>query len=187
MASTESGERRINLKAIVVERLHDPLQLRILVTIVILLVGYIGVYMPLNAHITETTQRLNRDRKLGELADTVERLQTQCSRFEKRVPQQTDTKEWLQYMHSGVRQFPVKLSRLDCLDPKQIGPYKAIVLEVEVQGSFFELDRFLRWVESNPRLMRVDDISLALAKSKQKAKENKNDMVLRLTVLGMAG
>jgi len=42
------------------ERLHDPLQFRIFVTGVILAVGYVGVYMPLDSRIAETTQRLTK-------------------------------------------------------------------------------------------------------------------------------
>jgi hypothetical protein len=46
MTPTEPGERRTGLKAIVLERLHHPLQLRLLVMGAVLLAGYGGVYMP---------------------------------------------------------------------------------------------------------------------------------------------
>ena len=105
---------------------------------------------------------------MAELADSLEQLQAQCSSFAKRLPQQADSKEWMQYMHEGIRGFPLKLSKLDCLTPKQIGPYQAVVLTIELEGSFFDLDQFLRWLESNPRLLRVDDISIALAKGNER-------------------
>jgi hypothetical protein len=49
----------------------------------------------------------------------------------------------------------------------------------------------LRWIEANPRLFRVDDISIALVHGKQlnldKSERNLDDMVMKLTVVGMAG
>ena len=101
MIPTESGDRRAGLKAQLLERLHDPLQLRILVIGVVLLGGYVGVYMPLGDHIATTTQMISRERKLAELAESLEQLQTQCRAFAKRLPQQTDSKEWTEYMHEG--------------------------------------------------------------------------------------
>ncbi len=94
MIPSGTDERRADLKSSLLERLHDPLQLRICVVAVVLLAGYFGVYVPLNGQITETTQKLDRDRKMLELAGSVERLQKQFHQFENRVPQQTDSKEW---------------------------------------------------------------------------------------------
>ena len=190
MAPTETGERRADLKAQLLGRLHDPLQLRILLIGAVLLAGYAGVYTPLTAQIAETTTKLGRERKMAELANSLEQLQARCGSFAKRIPQQADSKEWLQYMHEGIRRFPLKPTKLDCLTPRQVGPYRAVVLTIALEGSFFDLDQFLRWLETNPRLLRVDEINIALAKSKemskQKGEENKDDMVMQLTVLGMA-
>jgi len=189
MAPTETGERRVDLKAQLLGRLHDPLQLRILLIGAVLLAGYIGVYTPLTAQIAETTIKLSQERKMAELANSLEQLQARCGSFAKRIPQQVDSKEWLQYMHEGIRRFPLKLTKLDCLTPRQVGPYRAVVLTIALEGSFFDLDQFLRWLESNPRLLRVDDISIALASSNERANmgsaRNKDDMIMRLTVLGM--
>ena len=190
MIPAETGERRAGLKAHLLDRLHDPLQLRILLIGLVLAAGY-GVYMPLSAQIAETTDKLSRERKMAQLADSLEQLQAQQRSFEKRLPHQADSKEWMQYMHEGIRGFPLKLSRLDCLGPRQIGPYRVVVLQIELEGSLFDLDLFLRWLESSPRLFRADEISIALAKAKQQGKEkseqNLDDMVMKLTVLGMAG
>jgi Tfp pilus assembly protein PilO len=183
MIPLETEERRASLKAKLLERLHDPLQLRIVVMGVVLLAGYGGVYMPLAARIGEKTQRITGERKLAELAEGVEQLQAQCRGFAKRLPQNTDGKEWMQYVHEGIRRFPLKLSKLDCPASKQIGPYKAIILQIELEGSFFDVDRFLCWLESNPRLFRADDITIAPGKGK----DNKDSMMMKLTVLGMAG
>jgi Tfp pilus assembly protein PilO len=188
MASTETGERRADLKAQLLERLHDPLQLRILVIGVVLFVGYAAVYAPLVAQIAEMQNRLSREQKKAELAANLEQLQARCNRFAKRIPQQADSREWLQYMHEGIRRFPLRPTKLDCLTPRQVGPYRAAVLTITLEGSFFDLDQFLRWLESNPRLLRVDDISIAVASHSGKDKTGvaeKDDMIMQLTVLGL--
>jgi Tfp pilus assembly protein PilO len=191
MTQTPSGDRRSNLKAKLVERLHDPLQLRILLIGAVLAAGYFGVYTPLTAQIAETTGKIGRERKLAELADSLEHLQTQVGMFAKRLPYQADSKEWLEYMHEGIRGFPVKLYRLDCLTPRRTGPYQVVVLQIEVGGSLYDLDKLLRWLETNARLFRVDDIMIGMAygrqPSKEKSEQNLDDMVMRVTVLGLAG
>jgi Tfp pilus assembly protein PilO len=182
MIPLETEERRTGLKARLLERLHDPLQLRIVVIGAVLLAGYGGVYTPLAAQVGETTRQITRERKMAELAEGIEQLQKRCTAFAKRLPQHTDGKDWVQYVHEGIRQFPLKLSKLDCLDPQQIGPYKAIVLQIELEGPFLDLDQFLRWLESNPRLLRTDFINITPAKDKK----NNGNMVMKLTVLAMA-
>lgn len=202
MIPGDTGERRADLKSRLLERMHDPLQLRITVLGIVLFLGYSGVYLPLDAQISATKQELVRERKLADLASSLEQLQSQCRSFAKRLPQQADSKEWMQYMHEGVRSFPLKLSKLDCLPPRKVGPYPIVVLKLELEGSYYDLDQFLRWIESNPRLLRADEIDISLAKivkvvekgkdkskdkSKEVEKEPKDDMVMRVTVLGLAG
>jgi Tfp pilus assembly protein PilO len=191
MASTEIGERRADLKAQLLERLHDPLQLRILLIGVVLLAGYAGVYTPLTAQIAETTTKLNREQKLADLAASLEQLKARCGTFAKRIPQQADCKEWIwiQYMREGIRRFPLKLTKLDYLAPRQVGPYKAAVMAIVLEGSYFDLDQFLRWLETSPRLLRVDDLSISLSGGSEKGSTggagNKDDMIMQLTLLGL--
>jgi Tfp pilus assembly protein PilO len=190
MAATETGERRTDLKTQLIERLHDPLQLRIFVLGLVLAAGYFGVYSPLVAQIDEAKDKLSHEQKRAELAANIEQLQARCSRFAKRIPQQTDGKEWLQYMHEGIRRFPVRLTKLDYLSPRQVGPYRAAVLTVALEGSFFDLDQFLRWIEANPRLLRVDDIGIGLVGGNKNANnaaaaDDRDNMTMQLTVLGL--
>ena len=167
MSATESGERRSTRKTNLLERLHDPVQLRIFLVSVVVLLGYAVVYMPLRDQIAQKTKKLDREKTLLDVAGRFEQLQEQYHRFEQRVPQQADTKEWVQYVLEGTRTLPVKLSKLDCREPISVGPYKAVVLQMELEGSFFDLNKFLRWVESNQRLLRADEITISAAKGSQ--------------------
>jgi Tfp pilus assembly protein PilO len=160
MIQAESEERRSGLKGIIIEQLHDPIKLRIVVVAVVLLAGYIGVYSPLSEKIHDKTKRIKRDTELLELAERVEGLQKQYSVVADRIPLQTDSKDWLQFMIEEMRGFSLRMSTLNCPDPVQIGPYKVFTIKMDLEGSFVELDRFLRWVETNKRILRIDEITL---------------------------
>jgi type II secretory pathway component PulM len=181
MIPSGNEERRSDLKSNLLERLHDPLQLRICVLVVVLATGYFGVYVPLSGKIIDTTKKLERDRKMLELAGSIEQLQKQFHHFEDRVPQQADSKEWVQYVLEGIRQLPVNLISLDCKTPKEIGPYRAIMLQVQLEGTFFELDQVLRWLEANRRLLRADEVTLSPGRGVR------GTITMHLTLLGMTG
>jgi Tfp pilus assembly protein PilO len=184
MSPTESGERRGSLKSNLLARLQDPVQLRIAVILVVFLVGYALIYTPLQEQIDATNRKLSRDRGLLEVAKDLEELQKQYRTFAERVPQQTDSKEWVQCLLQGIGQFPLKMSKLDCRDAKPIGPYKAVVLQIELEGSFGELNKFLEWLETNKLLLRADEIRFAPPRG---GDANADNLTMFLTVLGMTG
>ena len=185
MVPGETGERRAGLRGQLIDRLHDPLQLRMIVIGLIVGVGYLAVYTPLEERISQTLEKINHERKLGELAIKIEQLEGQCGKFVKLLPQQSDKKEWLQYILEGARRFPVTLTNVDVTASKQVGPYQAAVLRIEATGSYYDLDQLLRWFEANPRLLRVDTIDIGLVKGGDKP--DKDLLVMQLTVLGLGG
>jgi len=189
MSAHDAGERRGDMKSKLLDGLHDPLQLRILVIGEALAIGYGGVYVPMPAQIDQVQSKLAQDKKLSDLAQNIEHLETQCKKFEKLLPKNTDDKEWLHYIHEGVRLFPLRVVKIEGLAPRKVGPYPVYVFQLELEGTFYDLDAFLRWIETNSRPLRVDsiDLSLLAAKSGGKGKGNKDEMVMKMVVLGMAG
>jgi type II secretory pathway component PulM len=161
------------------ERLRNPVRLRVLVTGAMLLVGYMGIYAPLSGRIDQTSAKLNKERRLQALAGEIKCLQAEVDRFQARLPEETDTNEWVQYVIDGIGRFPLKLIALDSDSPRRVGPYEAVVLHIEVEGEFHHLDSFLQWLETNERLFRVDSASIAPSRG-----EN-DHRVMQLTLLGM--
>ena len=160
------------------ERLHDPLQFRIFVAVVALGIGYMGVYTPLSDQITETTQKLKQARELQNLNDQISDLRGEVNRVAARLPKNSDTNEWVQYILNGVRGMPVKLTNLDSAEPRQVGPFEAIVLRVELEGSYHDLETFLNWIETNQRLFRVDEMRVSMMRNSEK-------LEMALTLLGL--
>jgi Tfp pilus assembly protein PilO len=174
-------EQKVTMKSRVLDRLQDPAQLRILITVVVLAVGYLAIYTPLSADVTEKISQLRRERQQAELAVAVEHLRTEYDRFSKRLPKQVDTKEWVNYVLDGIRQYPLKLTKLNCDAPTDVGPYKAVVLRLELDGEFRDMDNFLRWLESNQRLFRTDCITISPSQYSREA------YTLQMTLLGVMG
>ena len=54
-----------------------------------------------------------------------------------------------------------------------------VVLHVEVRGTYFDLDAFVRWLESNQRLLHVDSMKLSPSGG--------DVMTLNLVVSGLTG
>ena len=171
MTADAINARKADLKSRLLERLHDPTQLRAVVTATVLLAAYAGIYAPLSGKIADATAEINRQQRLCQLASDVEHLRAQYKSFVDRLPKQSDSKEWVQYLLGGIRRFPLRLTALDCDPPRDVGPYKAVVLRVELEGAFFDMDALLRWLESNHRLLRIDSVRIcAVAQQPERAR-----------------
>jgi hypothetical protein len=149
------------LTALAVRVLHNPLQLRVLLMAAAFGGWYAAFSMPMAEGIDDTVRRSERERKRVRLAVEVERLRGQVARFQPRLPEKTDPNEWVQYVLRGVGRFPLRVVMLDTDGTRDVGPYKAVVLKLQVAGDFGDIDAFLRWVEGNPRLLRVDMLKLS--------------------------
>jgi hypothetical protein len=163
------------------DRLHHPFQLRLFVTAAVLLVGYVGVYMPLDSTIADTTRQLTKEQKRLALARDIEQLRAQQERFQKRIPTQIDQNEWVEYVLGGIRVLPLKLVALEARSPQDIGPFKVVVLNCEIEGGFHDMEQLIRWLEFNERLLRIDSVRMAPHRS------NNGTLVMQLVILGVMG
>lgn len=162
------------------ERLRDPLQFRIFVTLVMLAVGYMAVYQPLGDRIAQTAAHVKQVKEHENLAHELEDLRAEAARIDARLPKNTDTNEWIEYVLRGIRRQPVTLVNLDTDVPRRVGPFEAIVLKVELRGAYRGLEDFLGWVDTNERFFRVDTLSLA-------AGRNTDEVEMKVVLLGLKG
>jgi Tfp pilus assembly protein PilO len=176
-----SAEKPEGLAAMLLDRLHHPLRLRAFVAAVVLISGYAGVYLPLESSIADTTLKLTQEQKRLALAQDIERLQAQEKRFEGLLPESIDRNEWVEYVLSGIRGFPLKMVAFDAKGSQEIGPFKVIVLNCELEGSFQDMDQLVRWFEFNSRIFRIDSIKIAQHRS------NNGLLVMQLVILGLMG
>jgi hypothetical protein len=168
------------LNAFLLRVLHNPFQLRVVLMSLIFAAWFSGVSGRMSAEIDATTRNVQRERARIGLAEEVERLRAQVDQFRDRLPRQTDSNEWLQYMLAGARGFPIRLVMINTESVKDVGPYRAVVIKLDVEGAFADVDAFLRWLEANDRLFRVDTIHIGPAREPPK-------MLAQFSVLGVIG
>jgi Tfp pilus assembly protein PilO len=161
--------------------LRHPLRLKIVVTVLLLLGAYVGVCMPLSARIDESSRKLQEQRRRAKLIEEVSHLREQLAFVQPRLPRDTDTNEWIQRVLDAIRELPIELISLDPAEPRRVGPYEAVVLQIKCSGKFEDFDTLLRWFESNQRLFRVDSATIAPSHSKDE------QLTMQLTVLGLKG
>jgi len=177
----ETAAGKKSFKDQLINRLYDPVQLRVFTTGVVLLAGYAGIYMPLSDRIETASRKLDVETKRLDLAREIEDLRSLQKKFKDRIPEKSDANEWVQYVLGGIRGFPLKLAALDSDPLRDIGPYKVLVLRVELEGSFPDLNHFVGWLETNDRLFRVDSVRI------QPHRSGNGTMIMQLSVLGVMG
>lgn len=162
-------------------RLKDPFQLRVICCAVALVAGYAGIYSPLSSEIDSTRKQVRAEMRRLEVATQVMSMRRQLALVDGRIPEDTDTNEWISYIVAGVRDTTLKLQRLDPEEQVGVGPFQAVKLNIAVEGDYAELDTFLHWLETNSRLFRVDSVKITAPRA------SRGSLVMNLTVLGLMG
>ena len=162
------------------ERLRHPRRLRTALTTLVLIVGYVAIYLPGAAHLETLRSRIQVEETRQELHNDVTFLEAQVAMFSERLSSD-DTNQWVQYVIDGIRQFPVKLVNLDSGDVKRISPYRAITMRVNVVGKMDDLDAMLHWIETDERLFRVDAVKI------EPSKEGDDLRMMQISLLGLKG
>lgn len=175
----EEGKERSRRRLL--EWLEKPGHLRIALTGMILAVGYALIYLPLDGAAEDLRRKTQAEQRRAALARQVEKLRAQYARFKDRLPPRADPNEWVQYVLGGARGLPLKLITLDVEPVRELGPYRVVVLRIELEGTFRDLQRFLAWLENNQRLFRVDTVKL------EPQRKSADHLTLQVTVLGVMG
>lgn len=161
------------------ERLRDPWRMRLAVTGFFLAVGYLAIYSPLSGKLEDANRRLNVERVRQETYRDIDFLLSQVDMFKSRLPEDTDSNQWVQYVMDGVRQYPVKLVNLDSAPSRSVGPYQAVAMRIDLEGQMRDLDAFLYWLETNERLFRVESARI------EPLRENEARRSMHISLLGL--
>jgi Tfp pilus assembly protein PilO len=161
-------------------RLKDPLQLRFILAAAIAVPWYFLVYPAINGATEEIEKaRVGSETHLA-LAREIVSLRAEVDKFRPRLPAHTDPNEWVEYLLSGVRLYELRLVKLEPREMKKQGPFDVMVLTIDIQGRYSDLEALLVWVESNPRLFRIDMIDIAPTLDGR-------TMSMKMTILGIMG
>ena len=169
-------EKLLHYRKVATEFLSDPVKLRLTTIAGVVAVALVGGYMPLSKRIRETQKRLADERDRNEQITDVEKLQKQAEAYRGRISRGADTNEWVQYILGGLGQFSVKLRNMESREPKRVGPYRTVTLEMEIEGAYPQLRAFVEWLEQSDRLLRVDSVRF---------ERNARSLLLKMVVLGL--
>ncbi|MCE5277744.1 MAG: GspMb/PilO family protein [Planctomycetaceae bacterium] len=156
MSVAADKARLLQYKAHLVKVLGDPVKMRLAIVAAITLVAAVAIYMPLSDAIEQQQRLVAAEKKRLSLVQDVESLRKQVTDYQDRIGQQSDTNEWVQYLLAGSRAAKVKLRNMESKQPQAVGPYKAVSLAVEVQGTYPQMRQFIEWLDRSDRLLRVD-------------------------------
>src|ERR1700733_14032079 len=104
------------------ERLKDPLQLRIAIGAVLLAGWYFGVYGPLDVEISTAAKERTSIAAHMVLARDIEAIRSEVNKLAPRLPTGTDANEWVEYFLGSIREYPVRLLKLEPVGRKKPGP-----------------------------------------------------------------
>jgi Tfp pilus assembly protein PilO len=161
-------------------RLKDPLQLRFILAVGVAAPWYFLVYSWLSGGTEEVEKARVKSEAHLALAREIVSLRAEVAKFRPRLPAHTDPNEWVEYLLSGVRLYPLKLVKLEPREMKKQGPFDVMVLTIDLQGRYTDLEALLVWVESNSRLFRIDAIDIAPTL-------DGSTMSMKMTILGVMG
>jgi hypothetical protein len=158
--------------------LRDPFRLRLGLTGVVLLAGYLGIYCPLSGQIQDIDGRRKVDGTRLALARDIEQLRVRYAKVADRLPKKGDAQELMHYLlNEGIRGRAVRPVQIKLETSSPLGPYHAVSVSLDLEGTFHGLCDFLRWLETNKRLLRVDAVRIAARPS--------GALGMTLTVVGL--
>jgi hypothetical protein len=150
-----------SLRAALLDLLHRPARLSLVLYVVLAAVWYVAAYLPLRGGVDQAARRVAAERERLALAREVSHLRHEVERFQGHLPAPGDGNAWVHFLMGGVRQFPLRLVSLEPRPAVEVGPYQGVVFRVIVEGAYPDLGRFLRWLEGGPRLVRVEALQVA--------------------------
>jgi len=158
MISAEERQKLRHYKAVLIHHLSDPAKLRLSVVAALTLLAVGAVYVPLSDRIASAKADLARQQERREALNDVETLRKQVEFYRQRLRADSDTNQWVQHILAAQRHAQVKLRDMESREPRKVGPYTAVALAVEVEGTYPRLAKFVEWLEQSERLLRIDSV-----------------------------
>lgn len=168
------------INELILQQLRQPLKLRIALCVVMIVLWYIGFFVPLGEQAESTSAKITRERKRIDTAKEIESLKISLAPHHDLIWAGADLNELMRHVMEHLRSSPLKLIDLKPEGSKDLGPYQTIGLQLALEGQFAEIDAFLTWLESGPRPARVDSIKIDPSQHKSAG------LKVQLTLLGLA-
>jgi Tfp pilus assembly protein PilO len=151
---------RSGLGPAILKQLGHPLKLRLALCVALIVVWQALFFSPLSDRVSATTEQINRERKRATTAREIEQLKKSLAPHRDVIGPGDDVHELIRHVIARIRSSPLRLVDLTPEKPKDLGPFEAIGLQLNIEGSYADIDEFLAWAETSKRPLRVDAIRL---------------------------
>ena len=148
------------LSRAILKQLSHPLKLRLVLCVAMIVVWQALFFSPLSDNVSATTARIARERKRAATAREIEQIRKALAPQRDLIGPGDDVHELIRHVMGRIRSSPLRLVDLKPEKPKDLGPFEAIGLQLNIEGGYSDIDEFLGWAEANKRLLRVDAIRL---------------------------
>ncbi len=137
-------------------QLQDPFKLRVVTLGAVALLGFFGVYRPMEGKI----QTLRRDLKTAEqrLATirVVGQLRATRVKLLESLPEHATLNFWQEHFLSAIRESNVVLRTLESLPKKQkVGELQVFYLEIEADGDYAQIHNLVSSIENGRWFARI--------------------------------
>ncbi|MBY0398397.1 MAG: type 4a pilus biogenesis protein PilO [Thermoleophilia bacterium] len=151
--------------------LEKPAKFNVGLAVLALAAWYGAAYMPIGSRIDADSRSLDVQRERLALAAEIQSLRREVQSYDARLPKkEADGNSWVHFVMTGVRETSLKLVALEPRPPTTVGPYPAAVIAATVEGTYPQVERFLGWLETAPRVLRIDMMRVTAKEDKDAGK-----------------
>ena len=139
----------------------DPIQLRFLLSIVLLGIGLFAVARPMASRLQESRAELEKQKAVQKAAEQLQQMYNQTKEYEVYTPSEVDQVVWGDYLAGRLEESGAKLISLE--PKKKIlkgNVFSIMISEVVAMGTYSQLVDFIDLLERGPRLVRIDALQL---------------------------
>jgi Tfp pilus assembly protein PilO len=125
-------------------------------------VGYGFFISDQNKKINEANAQLVVETKRVAICMEIENLQKQLDFCNKNVLSYAQDNEWVESILAETRTVNLLVASMETRagETSTHGPYSVLVLRMQVQGTYLEMLKLLRWCDSPERIVRVDSLKI---------------------------
>lgn len=145
---------------LILRQLSHPLKLRLALCAAMVITWQVFFFGPLGEDVAATMARIARERQRTATARQIEQLKKGLAPEQDAVGSADGVHELIRFVIARIRSSPLRLVDLVPGKARDLGPFQAISLQLKLGGTYSDIDDLLGWVESNPRLLRVDNLLL---------------------------
>ena len=152
------GPQIAALRKSLLKAVHDPAQLRLIVSGLIGAIGIFGLCRPEARALDESRTKCALLEATAEDAEELSHLTAQSDGYDARLPKVDDASDWQQYVTKHLEASGIKMRKIEPRKMLQSSKFHVVVMEVTADGMFPNLIDFLDRLERGERIVRFDRI-----------------------------